>query len=180
MNLDDTIAGCIQNDRKSQEILYKYFFEEMWRMCYRYTQDEDRIISIINDGFLKVFKNIDTYKGKGSFEGWVRRIVYHALSDYFRKENKYLKFLVLEEDENRSAEAYINQNLYYADLQAIVERLPNMAKQVFTLYAIGGYSHQEIGDRLSISEGTSKWHLNQARKKLKVLLSTTYNGIVNG
>jgi len=124
----------------------------------------------VNDGFLKVFKKLDTYQNKGSFEGWIRRIVFNCLSDYFKKENKYLKFLILEE-RDRPQPSTNSDSLYYEDLLILIDQLPFSSSRVFKLYAIEGYSHKEIAKQLNISDGTSKWHLSEARKKLKVLVN---------
>lgn len=163
------IEGCKSNDRSCQEELYRTFFDKMLAMCRRYTQDEDQLISIINDGFLKVFKKIDTYKGEGSFEGWIRRLVFTSLSDYFRKENKYLKFMIFDSHDT-VLQSESEETLYYQDVISLIERLPEKTKEVFHKYAIEGYTHKDIGAALDISEGTSKWHLSEARKKLQVLL----------
>jgi RNA polymerase sigma-70 factor (ECF subfamily) len=138
-------------------------------MVRRYTTDEEKALEILNNGFLKVFKKIDTFRAEGSLEGWIRRIVYHSVSDFFRKESSYLKFIVLEEAERKEGEDALN-SLYYDDLMEIVESLPERSRQVFTMYAIQGFAHKEIADALDISEGTSKWHLSNARDQLKVLL----------
>ena len=108
------INGCKANDRRCQEELYRMFFDKMLSMCRRYTQDEDQLISIINDGFLKVFKKIDTFKGEGSFEGWIRRLVFSSLSDYFRKENKYLKFMIFDTPDSEY-KGSSEESLYYQD-----------------------------------------------------------------
>lgn len=174
MDQQAVIKGCIVNNRKAQEQLYRCYFDRMYAMVTRYTgQDEDRTISILNDGFLKVFKNIASFQNQGSLEGWIRKIVYRSLSDYYRKENRYLKFLILEEAEKPVSEHAIN-TLYYDDLMKMVERLPDATKQVFHLYAIEGYTHKEIGELLHISDGTSKWHLSQARKQLKAMIMPHY------
>lgn len=165
------IQGCIDNSRKHQEVLYRKYFPKMIAMCYRYTSEQDRAITIVNDGFLKVFQKIDTYAGNGSFEGWIRRIVFHCLSDHFRKENSYLKFLIFE-DHDQAVKESGTDALYYEDLLKIVNTLPTKTQKVFKLFAIEGYSHKEIGEQLHISDGTSKWHLSEARKILKKRLKT--------
>lgn len=169
MNEKAIIQGCIDNNRVSQEKLYRYYFSKMISMCYRYTSDQETALTIVNDGFLKVFKKIDTYSHQGSFEGWIRRIVFHSISDYFRKENKYLKFMVFEERE-KVLDTNAENQLYYEDLIKLVDNLPGKSKDVFTLFAIEGYSHKDIGKQLGISEGTSKWHLSEARKLMKKLI----------
>lgn len=166
---EEIVEGCVRNDRRFQEILYREHFDTMMAMIRRYTQDEDRGIDILNNGFLRVFKKIDTFKGQGSLEGWIRRIVFHSISDYFRKESKYLKFIVLE-DADQDAERTALDNLYYEDLLEIIESIPEKSRAVFKLYAIEGYAHQEIADMLGISVGTSKWHLSTAREQLRSII----------
>lgn len=167
-----TIDGCVSNNRQSQEKLYRHFFPVMERMIRRYTQDEDQVISILNDGFLRVFKKIHLYKFTGSFEGWIRRLVYHSLSDYFRSNSKDLKFLVFEELPREKPVSPQN-NLYYDDLLKLVKKLPEKHMQVFQLFAIEGYLHREIGEQMNISENTSKWYLREARKILQQSISNS-------
>lgn len=164
------VEGCIRNERSSQEQFYRQFFPTMMRMVLRYTQDKEEAMTIVNNGFLRVFKKLDTYSYKGSLEGWVRRLVFHSLSDYFRlKKNKPMHFLELaDRDQPVANEVYAN--LYFEDLVKLIDHLPPATAEVFNLYAIEGYSHAEIADRLMISVGTSKWHLSNARQKLQALL----------
>lgn len=138
----------------------------MMAMCMRYASDREEAMSIVNDGFMRVFKKIHLYSGKGSLEGWIRRLVWHCLADHYRKQARYLRFLVTEE---REAPIYDSpaDNLYAEDILNLVEKLPPASREVFRLFAIEGYSHAEIGEQLGISDGTSKWHLNAARTKLK-------------
>lgn len=166
----DIVAGCVSNNRYFQEVLYRRYFNTMLGMCMRYTNDRDRALEIINNGFLKVFKKIDTFSFKGSLEGWIRRIVYHSLSDYFKGEAQYLKLMVFEEKESNQY-AYSTDKLYTEDILNMVRKLPPASQEVFRLYAIEGYSHAEIGEILGISVGTSKWHLSNAREKLKEMLN---------
>lgn len=170
----EIIQGCIGNNRRYQEMLYRTYFDTMMRMIRRYTTDEDKAIEILNNGFLKVFKKIGTFRGEGSFEGWIRRIIYHSVSDFFKKESGYLKFIVLEDAEKDEPQVAL-QGLYYDDLIQIINALPERSRQVFSLYAVEGYSHKEIADQLEISEGTSKWHLSNAREQLKKLLESRMN-----
>lgn len=169
MDIQGIIKGCIANDRRSQEKLYRMYFDKMLNMCMRYTGDLDRAALIVNNGYLKVFKSIGSFEQRGSIEAWIRRIVFNSISDYFRKENKYLKFLILDEKESKIPEL-AESNLYYEDVIKMIDRLPNQTKNVFVLYAIEGFSHKEIGIQLNISDSTSKWHLSQAREKLKNIL----------
>lgn len=166
----ELVEGCTANDRRTQEVLYRRFFPEMLRMCLRYTRDEDTAIEIVNNGFLRVFKKIHTFAFKGSLEGWVRRLVYHSMADYYRDNARYLHFLVLEE-RDQSVPERGHENFFEEDILRAVRTLPPTSQEVFRLYAIEGYSHAEIAQNLHMSEGTSKWHLSTARQKLRDLLN---------
>lgn len=166
----ELVQGCAKNDRKFQELLYRKYFSSMMYMCLRYTEDRDIAMQIVNNGFLRAFKKIDSYAFKGSLEGWIRKIVYHSLSDYYKKHAKYVQFLVLEEKEKAIPDTALS-NMYAEDILGMVNELPPSTKQVFQLYAIEGYAHKEIAEKLGISEGTSKWHLSAARKTLKRLIN---------
>lgn len=175
----DLLVGCKSNDRKSQEILYRKYFPVVESMCRRYTTDEEIIISIINDGFLKVFKNISKYNELGSFEGWVKRIVFHALSDHFKKENKKQKFVELQSYDH-SEDAKSLNDLYLEDLNLVINQLTPATKEVFILYAVDGFTHSEISEKLNIAIGTSKWHLSKAREELQKLLHKNQNNLHHG
>ncbi|MDA8972536.1 MAG: RNA polymerase sigma factor [Saprospiraceae bacterium] len=168
-NEREIVEGCVRNERKSQELLYREHFDTMMRMCMRYTNDRDKAMEIVNVGFLKVFQKIHTFQFKGSLEGWIRRLVFHCLSDYYRKNSKYLQFMVFEERDQSSLEK-AHSNLYAEDILKMVNTLPPATQEVFRLYAIEGFTHLEISKNVGISVGTSKWHLSNARKILKKLI----------
>ena len=168
-NEREIVEGCVRNERKSQELLYREHFDTMMRMCMRYTNDRDKAMEIVNIGFLKVFQKIHTFQFKGSLEGWIRRLVFHCLSDYYRKNSKYLQFMVFEERDQSSLEK-AHSNLYAENILKMVNTLPPATQEVFRLYAIEGFTHLEISKNVGISVGTSKWHLSNARKILKKLI----------
>ena len=146
-------------------------------MCLRYTNgDRERALEILNDGFLRVFKKIDTFSFKGSLEGWIRRLVFHAISDYFKQNKAYLDSIVfsevLPEAKMPQYTEGVLSELYYDDLLKAIDLLPPATCKVFKLYAIEGLNHNEIGEQLNISVGTSKWHLSSAREQLRKLLDT--------
>lgn len=143
-------------------------------MCMRYTRDRDRAVAIVNDGFVKVFKKIHQFEHKGSLEGWIRRIVFHSMSDAIKKEAKYLKFMVFEDYDSISSKTALD-NLYEEDILKMIEQLPAASADIFILFAVQGYSHKEIAEIKDISVGTSKWHVSDARKKLKEIISRNYN-----
>ncbi len=172
MNIQTIIEGCKMNDRRCQEQLYRSQFPILMSMCLRYTSDREKAAAIINDGMFKVFTKIDQYEHKGSFEGWIRRIVFRCLSDAVRKDSNYLKFMVFEDQEQSSIPLALS-HLYEEDIIRMIKKIPNASGEVFTMYAIQGYSHKEIAEAKGISVGTSKWHLSEARRKLQELILET-------
>lgn len=167
---EELVRACARNDRRAQEALYRRFFPGMLQMCRRYTRDEQAALEVLNIGFLRVFQKIDRFAFKGSLEGWIRRIVYHAIADHFRNNARYLHFLVLDEQDDSIAEQG-HDRLFEEDILRLIHQLPPASQAVFRLYAIEGYSHAEIADTLGMSEGTSKWHLSTARQRLRAQLN---------
>ncbi|MBK9981888.1 MAG: sigma-70 family RNA polymerase sigma factor [Saprospiraceae bacterium] len=170
MSEAELIQGCIRNDRKCQEQLYKQHFPVMMSMCLKYTKDEDKALLILNDGFLKVFQKIGTFRSEGSFEGWIRRLIYHTMADYYKKENSYIRFIQFELPDEKHAQVPQSDPLEFQDLIGLLDRIPGRSAEVFRLFAIEGYSHEEIGVKMNISTGTSKWHLSNARERLRSLI----------
>jgi RNA polymerase sigma-70 factor (ECF subfamily) len=167
----ELIEGCKKNNRKCQEALYMKYFDEMYKMCFRYLKEEESTLDVLNTGFLKVFEKIDSFRAKGSFEGWVRRIIYHTMVEHFRSQRSYQTFIVLEPDEShpntKKVPASALEELYYEELLELLAELPPKSALVFRMHAIEGYSHREIGNELNMSENTSKWYLAKARKELQ-------------
>ena len=126
---------------------------------------------ILNDGFLKVFQKVDTFRGEGSFEGWIRRLIYHTMADHYKKEKNYIRFIQIEEAGQHETAADQSDQLEFEDLILLLDRIPFRSAEVFKLYAIEGFSHVEIGEKMQISEGTSKWHLSHARERLRTILT---------
>ena len=166
----ELIQGCLRNDRKSQELLYKRHYHTMMAMCMRYTKDEDKALLILNDGFLKVFQKIGTFRSEGSLEGWIRRLIYHTLADFYKKENSYIKFIQFEMPEEKHSSEIPSDQLELQDLISLLDKIPERSSAVFRLFAIEEYSHEEISQMMHISTGTSKWHLSHARERLRALI----------
>jgi RNA polymerase sigma-70 factor (ECF subfamily) len=164
------VEGCVRNDRYFQELLFRRHFPAMMEMCQRHTTDQELAMQIVNDGFLRVFKKIHLFGFRGSLEGWIRRIVYHSLSDHFRHQHNYIRFLVIDETVATNAHTEPADDLYVDDLLKMVDRLPPSSANVFRLFAIEGYTHEEIARETGISAGTSKWHLNHARQLLRDMI----------
>ena len=124
---------------------------------------------------LKVFQKIGSFRHEGSFEGWVRRLIYHTLADFYKKEKSYIRFIQIEEADQQSTPATQSDSLEFEELILLLDRIPYRSAEVFKLYAIEGFSHLEIGEKMQISVGTSKWHLSNAREKLRSILTSEYH-----
>jgi len=148
--------------------MYRHFFAKLLPMIRRYTSNEDDVISVFNDGMLRVFTQIDSYTGKGNFEGWVRRIVLNSLYNYFRKYNIKVKIFELHDYDIslNGSKKNVLDDMYYDDLLRHLNALPNRSSKIFRMYAIEGFSHKEIAKELDISESTSKWHVFKAKEQL--------------
>lgn len=162
--LEDIIKGCINNDRKSQKILYDQYFERLLMHCRSYSLPEEDSISIINNTMLKVFQKIGTFSQFGSFSSWVHMIHKRNIIDHFRKNNKHKMQSI--EDSMISLPTHDHHKSDVDHIFSAIEYLPQKIKTVLTLYALEGYSHKEIAQHLEISEGTSRWYLNQARQMM--------------
>lgn len=168
----ELISGCINNDRKAQELLYKRFYGPMAAICLRYTKNQEDAIEVLHNGFLKVYRNIQTYDTtKASLYTWIRTIVINSAIDFIRKRDKFSK-IELEKAEEPGVEADAVTRMSAQELLQLVQQLSPATQAVFNLYVVEGYNHREIANLLGISEGTSKWHLSEARKKLQLLLQT--------
>ncbi len=164
--LEDLIRGCIRNERAAQETLYRTFYPRMMAVVRRYIDRDEQAEEVLNNGYLRAFQKIGQYTFQGSFEGWLRKIVFHAVSDYVKQHARYNKKVVLAEKDEYIHKDHADR-LYYNQLLKLVHGLPDATRAVFNMYVMEGYSHKEIGKTLGISEGTSKWHLSEARRQLK-------------
>jgi len=172
---DKLVQGCIKNDRTAQEALYKLFHADMLRICYSYLPDKELAKEAFNSGFLKVFQSIQNFDiEKGELGGWIRKIMIHTSIDVCRKELKFntLTTPVKDEDDFFISPAIL-EKLYFEDILLNIRTLPRATQTVFILSVIDGFTHKEISGQLKISEGTSRWHLAEAKRKLRLLLETT-------
>lgn len=142
----------------------------MFAVCRRYVIELQEAEDILICGFTKAFKKIDQFKGEGSFEGWVRRIMVNEALTYIRRNKSMYLEVEIEKAGLEPDYQQMNTQLEVEDLQKLIDRLPTGYKTVFNLYAIEGFSHKEIATELGISENTSKSQLSRARNHLKKLL----------
>ncbi|MFN8265978.1 MAG: sigma-70 family RNA polymerase sigma factor [Chitinophagaceae bacterium] len=172
MGETDLIRRCLEGERKAQKELYDQYASKMYAVCLRYMSKSEDAQDILQDGFIKIFKNLDRFRGDGSFEGWMRRIFVNTAIEQLRK--KKLDISISEKEENIEVKAPTPiDNLNQKDLLRIIKELSPGYRTVFNLYVVEGYSHKEIADIMNISEGTSKSQLARARvilqEKIKAL-----------
>jgi RNA polymerase sigma factor (sigma-70 family) len=166
----DLIEGCIHGDRKMQYELYERFAPKMYGVCLRYAANAEEAEDILQEGFIKVFKKIDSFRKEGSFEGWIRRIFVNTAIEQFRKKT-YLQ-TITEQEESTIEGKYISvlDNLAEKDIIKLIQQLSPGYRTVFNMYVIEGYTHKQISDALNISEGTSKSQLSRAKLILQDLV----------
>lgn len=165
------IQGCKRHDRDSQRLLYQHYYSYAMSVCARYCKSMDEAKEVVNDGFMKVFSKIDLYKTETSFKAWLRRIMINASIDHYRSERKHYYH---DDVDAVVIPLHVSNDgvdeLSYAELLALVQRLSPAYRAVFNLYVMDGYNHEEIGKLLGISSGTSKSNLMKARENLKRML----------
>ncbi len=168
----DLIRGCMESDRRMQEELYRRFSPRMYAVCLRYAGNAEEAEDILQEGFIKVFKKLDSFRNEGSFEGWIRRIFVNTAIEHFRRK-KYL-LPVTEKEENTIEGKYTSvlDELGAKDIMALVQELSPGYRTVFNMYVVEGYTHKEIADQLGISEGTSKSQLSRAKVILQDMVRT--------
>ncbi|MBB5397809.1 RNA polymerase sigma factor [Mucilaginibacter sp. AK015] len=163
--------GCLRNDRKQQEMLYKALAPKMLAVCMRYANDKDEAQDILQEGFIKMFKNMSNYRGEGSLEGWIRRIMVHSAISRYRKAKNVVLVEDFAEQGIPVSTSYNDNGLEAGDLMNMVQQLPDTYRSVFNMYAIEGFSHQEISTKLGMSELLSRTTLHRARIILKEKLN---------
>jgi len=166
----DLIQGCIKGNRRMQEELYRRFSGRMYGVCLRYASNAEEAEDILQEGFIKIFKKLESFRSEGSFEGWIRRIFVNTAIEHFRRK-KYLQ-PVTEKEETSIEGKYISvlDDLAEQDILGLVQQLSPGYRTVFNMYVVEGYTHKEIADMLGISEGTSKSQLSRAKVILQDLV----------
>lgn len=168
---EDLIKGCIRRDRSAQKRLYDTFSSKMYALCCRYVKDSMEAEDVLVTAFTKILDRIDQFKGDGSFEGWIRRVVVNEALTYLRRNRSMYVETELEAADRDPDYQHLSDHLEAEDLLNMIQELPAGYRMVFNLYAIDGFSHKEIADQLNISENTSKSQLSRARVFLQKLLA---------
>ena len=169
--LSDLLAGCLRNQRQSQELLYRQFYGYAMSVCLGYVSTREGALEVLNDGFLKVFTRLDQYDPAQPFKGWLRRILINTAVDHYRQEVRHYHHEDVEQIQQTAVSESVDafSQLAHEDLLALVQQLSPAYRLVFNLYVIDGFTHEEIAGQLGISVGASKSNLARARENLRVL-----------
>lgn len=182
MNVEkELLEACIREERKAQFELYKICYSPLMSVCMRYEKNKEDAEFMLNKVFYKILTHLNRYDNKAPFEAWIRRIAINTQIDEYRKKSRK-KEDYFDEPMDMAPLNVMDYNeadrkFDAEELEMMIRKLPGMSQKVFNLYVIDGYGHKEIGEKLGITEGTSKWHLSSARKKLKAMLLKVLNNV---
>jgi len=167
LTLEELILKCKQQDARAQEALYRRFSRTLFSICSKYSPNYHEAEDSLQDAFITIFKNVNQFQSKGSFEGWMKRITVNTVLQKYRKQ-KVFTLTNEEQIEEEQDDLEIEDNKIPLDyLLSLVQELPDRYRLVFTLYVLDDYSHKEIAEMLGITIGTSKSNLSRARMILK-------------
>jgi len=171
MTEEALIYGCLHNDPSAQRELYNRYSPKMLSVCYRYAQNREDAEDMLQEGFIKVFTQINTFQNKGAFEGWIRRIIVHTCINFLKKYKKFSESVDLDHAGYIQVKEETIPSLMQAkQVVECIRLLPVGYKTVLNLYAIEGYSHKEIADMLEIEESTSRSQYTRAKAMLEAIL----------
>lgn len=175
--IETIITDCINNQRESQKKFYTYFYSYATSVCMRYVHTDDDAMEIVNDGFLKIFRELASFKPRYeavevSLKGWVKRIMVNTAIDHFRKNHRYQMNVSIDNTKFHWADEAetILDKMSYQEIIQLVQQLSPVYRTVFNLYAIEGFKHEEIAKRLNISVGTSKSNLAKAKMNIQKMI----------
>lgn len=175
MDEQQLIEGCRKGERRAQKELYEMYSRKMMGVCLRYVSDRETARDLLQDGFVKVFTNINAYSGVGSFEGWMRKIFVNCALEYLRKSDVLREATDLDNtSELVQPDSSVISDLSAAELMKLVQELPAGFRTVFNMFAIEGYSHKEISEMLNITESTSRSQFTRARQLLQRRINALY------
>lgn len=171
----DIVTGCKNGDRQTQEYVYKAYYGRFLKVCARYAKDMHDAEQLLNDGFLKIFSRVGDFKNKGSFEGWMNKVMVNVCLDYLK--SSYMKSSMKMQVNTAFVEGSVISvsndalnKLEFKELVQMIQKLPVITRTVFNLYVFEQNNHKQIALMLDMSEGTSHWHLHQARKQLQEMI----------
>jgi len=167
----DLIRGSINGDRRMQELLYKTFSAKMYGVCLRYAGNAEDAQDILQEGFIKVFRNLDRFRAEGSFEGWIRRIFVNTAIEHYRRTVNMYPVSESQENNVEDKDWSAFDKLAVKDLMKLIQDLSPGYRAVFNPYVVEGYTHKDIAAMMGISEGTSKSQLARAKAILKNVIT---------
>lgn len=177
--MQEWVRACREGNARAQRKLFKHFYGLVMRICMRYAGSTDEASDMLNEGFLKVFSNLDKYENTGSFEAWLKRVVCNAALDYRRRFVKQVDFVNIDDlPDMQVADDAVNDavaRMSSQELVGLIQKLPPVTRTVFNMFVFEGFSHRDIALELNITENTSAWHVNSARTKLKDAISKMYD-----
>lgn len=173
-DLNSIISACLAENQQAQKVLIKLFLGYAKSICLRYASCNEEAEEILNDGFLKVFTNLKKYNESQPFKAWLRTIMVNTAIDYYRKNRKYANAVEIDTVEVTDLSEDVISKISADEILELIRQLPPAYRMVFTLYVIDGYNHREIAELLGIKEGTSKSNLQDARRKLQVMIKNAY------
>ena len=165
--INDLLEGCKAGDRMMQELLYRQTSSKLLAVCMRYARDRMEAEDVLQLGYVKIFQKIREYRGDGSFEGWMRKVMVNCAIESYRKNLRTLHIVPIEDGYEQPSAGFDFSRLGMQDLLGLIRKLADGYRIVFNMYVIEGYSHKEIAATLGISEGASKSQLSRARAILK-------------
>lgn len=165
--IEELMEGCKAGKRKMQEALYQQTASKMLAVCMRYAKDRMEAEDVLQLGYIKIFQKVGEYRGDGSFEGWMRRVMVNTAIESYRKNLRTLNVVPIEDAYEQPSTGFDFSRLGMQDLLKVIQKLSDGYRMVFNMYIIEGYSHKEIAATLGISEGASKSQLSRARAILK-------------
>lgn len=174
--MDDVqlIQECLKGNRRAQEELYRHFAAKMMGICMRYSRNRDTAHDLLQEGFIKVFANLDEYTGSGSFEGWMRKIFINCALEKIRRSKIFPLTYPSEEPEQEASFPDALEEMSAQEMLELIRRLPPGYQTIFNLFAIEGFSHKEIGAMLRITESTSRSQYARARYTLQQMIKNLY------
>jgi RNA polymerase sigma factor (sigma-70 family) len=176
-DINSIISGCKRNDRRAQELLYRNFYRAMMTICVRYTKNEADALEVMNTGFYKVYKNINKYDAKkATLYTWIRTIVINSCLNFIKARESRSAWQELDQAASVHLSPDVFNKMNSAEILRLVRELPPATQAVFNLYVMEGFNHKEIAQLLGIRDGTSKWHLSEARRILQQLINNEEKG----
>jgi RNA polymerase sigma-70 factor, ECF subfamily len=173
-DLESVIHACLLNDRLAQRALFQQFYSYGKSICLRYSSDSEEAEEILNEGFLKIFQNLEKYDTLQSFKAWLRTILVNTAISNYRKNRKFQTNINIDEVHEIGFDDPILEQISADEILQIVQQLPAIYRTTFMMYVVDGYSHKEIADALNLNESTVRSNFSRARAKLQVMIKISH------